>query len=46
MLSLFTNLRNERQSITPNVEALLSGVALAAMLMNKDNQMPCYLSAQ
>jgi hypothetical protein len=25
----------------PNVEALLSGVALAAMQLNKDKQMPC-----
>jgi hypothetical protein len=24
-----------------NVKALLSGVALAAMQLNKDNQMPC-----
>jgi hypothetical protein len=32
-------------TILANVEALLSGVELAALQMNKDNQMPCYSSA-
>jgi len=31
--------------VTPNVKALLSGVALAAMQFSKDNQMPCYSSS-
>lgn len=32
------------KQILPYVEALLSGVELAAMQMNKDNKMTCYFA--
>ncbi len=34
-----------RHGADVNVKALLAGVALAAMQMNKDNSMPCYSSS-